>query len=622
MFNRHNIIVFFSFTFCVFAQGQKKIDSLLNIRATSNVDSIKLKAINKIASHYIYRDIKKAKAYAYEQQALSDKLNKIEFQIKASHHLAVIYNILSKHDSARFYIDKTIKLSKEANNLEQISISNHSLANLEISLGNLDKAEEINSKNLEFNKAINDSMAIALAYDLESSIFIQKEQYQLALKSVLNSLKILENLNKKIRIADAKNKIAIIENSLENFDSSIEYSLQALKIYEEFEDIEYQSQICNILGISYKFKKDYDKAKEYFNRSISISEPNDYLSILIVSKSHLIDIYMESKDYGAAKKLIDECKEIASSIGYDTMITYSNIRLAKYYSNIGLYIQTQELLNQLLMNDKLELESRANIYLTKSETFKLQNNFKEALSNYELYKKYQDSTLLRNNKSQINELRIIHKTEQKEAEIILKEEEIKTLNAKAENDKLSKILYGGGAIAGVLTSGLLFFGFRQRMKKNKIEREKQEEIYKQEIDFKKKELASQTLHLVQKNTFIQELKENLEKIKKSPELFKIEFRRLVMLLKKESAEDKDWEVFKSYFSEVHNNFDQKIKSIAGDITEKEIRLASFLRMNLTTKEIASMLNVLPDSVLKSKYRLKKKLALEKDMDLTQFLNSL
>ena len=56
-------------------------------------------------------------------------------------------------------------------------------------------------------------------------------------------------------------------------------------------------------------------------------------------------------------------------------------------------------------------------------------------------------------------------------------------------------------------------------------------------------------------------KENLEKIKKSPELFKIEFRRLVMLLKKESAEDKDWEVFKSYFSEVHNNFDQKIKSM-------------------------------------------------------------
>ena len=130
------------------------------------------------------------------------------------------------------------------------------------------------------------------------------------------------------------------------------------------------------------------------------------------------------------------------------------------------------------------------------------------------------------------------------------------------------------------------------------------------------------MHLVQKSTFIQELKENLEKIKKSPELFKVEFRRLVMLLKKESAEDKDWEVFKSYFSEVHNNFDKKIKSIAHDISEKEIRLASFLRMNLTTKEIASMLNVLPDSVLKSKYRLKKKLGLDKEQDLNEYLNTL
>ena len=58
-----------------------------------------------------------------------------------------------------------------------------------------------------------------------------------------------------------------------------------------------------------------------------------------------------------------------------------------------------------------------------------------------------------------------------------------------------------------------------------------------------------------------------------------------------TTEDKDWEVFKSYFSEVHNNFDHKLKAIYEDISEKEMRLASFLRMNLSTKEIASMLNV-------------------------------
>ena len=102
----------------------------------------------------------------------------------------------------------------------------------------------------------------------------------------------------------------------------------------------------------------------------------------------------------------------------------------------------------------------------------------------------------------------------------------------------------------------------------------------------------------------------------------MEFRRIVMLLKKENASDKDWEIFKSYFADVHNDFDQKLRTLNKDISEKEIRLAAFLRMNLTTKEIATTMNVLPDSILKSKYRLKKKLGLEKSVDLSNFLASL
>jgi DNA-binding NarL/FixJ family response regulator len=95
-----------------------------------------------------------------------------------------------------------------------------------------------------------------------------------------------------------------------------------------------------------------------------------------------------------------------------------------------------------------------------------------------------------------------------------------------------------------------------------------------------------------------------------------------MLLKRENASDKDWDVFKSYFSEVHDNFDKKLMSIYHDISEKELRLASFIKMKLSTKEIAAMLNVLPDSILKSKYRLKKKLNLDKETDLYQYLNTL
>lgn len=605
-----------------FCQNTQNIDSLLNIYSKSKIDSVRLKTINRITSYYLYRDITKAKSFANEQLELAKELEDMEGRIKASHQLSIIYTSLSNFDSAKYYIENTIKLSKATNNLEQQSISTHSLVILEISKGNLDEAEELNKKNLLFNEKIEDTFGIALSYDTESSIYTDKGHYLLAINSAIKSLDIFKSLKNKIRIADAQYKLAVIENSLGNYDSSIEYSTRALQIYDEYEDLEFQASILNILGISYKLKKDNNKAINYFNKSLEISQSEGYQSIVLVSLPHLIDIYLENEENEKAKKLIDDGLNTSDSIGSELITSSFNIRRAIYYKNTNNFEKALNILDSSLKSIGIDQDNLSRVYKIKSDIFKLQNNYKSAFENFELYKKLQDSTFNKEKISKINELRIINQTEQKEAEIAIQKEEIKTLNAQAKNDKLTKTLYGFGMFSFIAIAGLLYFGFKQRIKKNKIERENQEEIYKQEIAYKKKELASQTLHLVQKNTFIQELKENLERIKQSPELFKVEFRRLVLLLRKESAEDKDWEVFKSYFSEVHNNFDIKIKGLANDISEKEIRLASFLRMNLSTKEIASMLNVMPDSVTKSKYRLKKKLALGKEDDLTQFLNTL
>lgn len=275
----------------------------------------------------------------------------------------------------------------------------------------------------------------------------------------------------------------------------------------------------------------------------------------------------------------------------------------------------------LAQQNGLNVEAKENL-LKLAETHAVMGDFKTAYAYKAKHFTAHDSIFQKEKMEQLNELEVQCQTAMKETEIALQKEEITTLNQEVEISSLKKELYAGGMFTFLAVSGLLFFGFKQRIKKNRIAREKQEAIYKQEIAHKQKDLASQTLHLVQKKTFIQELMENLENIKNSPEKFKMEFRRIVMLLKKENAADKDWEVFKTYFAEVHNDFDQKLKTLYTDISEKEIRLAAFLRMNLTTKEIATTLNVLPDSILKSKYRLKKKLGLDKEQDLGSFLNRL
>jgi len=365
-------------------------------------------------------------------------------------------------------------------------------------------------------------------------------------------------------------------------------------------------------------------ALEKIPEAISILESEGDKNGALYGKSHLGYAFYLNGEYDKAINTLKA--SISEAIDVDNKILENMNRryLAETYLELG---NNDQALNETSMVYREEQErgiSDAYLNILKTHAKALSANNKNALAVeiYQIYITAKDSIFTTEKEKEIANMQEFYEAEKRETEIALQQEEIKTLNEKSRADNLQKGLYAGGMASALALFGLSIFGYRQRIKKNRIAREKQEEIYKKEIEHKQKELASQTLHLVQKNTFIQELKENLENLKNSPDKFKAEFRRIVMLLKKENASDKDWEVFKTYFADVHNDFDQKLKTIYADISEKEIRLAAFLRMNLTTKEIAATLNVLPDSILKSKYRLKKKLKLDKETDLSTFLNTL
>ncbi|WP_323788975.1 tetratricopeptide repeat protein [Psychroserpens sp.] len=403
-----------------------------------------------------------------------------------------------------------------------------------------------------------------------------------------------------------------------NYDDELaitNYEQAAKGFLEADDDRMYAASLVNLSIVANDIGK-HKLALDKLPKAIKVFEEKDPNSILY-AKTQLGHAHYLDKNIDKAIRIFKDCIEESVRVDNKILENLNRKHLAQAYLDTSKPELALNETNKVYKNEKLRGISDAYLSALKlhAEALTLNEKNTEAVAVYKDYITTKDSIFTKDKEKEIANMRELYEAEKREAQIELLEKDVSL-------SRTQKTLYGIGMFSFIAVAGLLYFGFTQRMKKNKIEREKQEAIFIQEIEFKKKELASQTLHLVQKSTFIQELKENLEKIKKSPELFKVEFRRLVMLLKKESAEDKDWEVFKSYFSEVHNNFDHKIKAIAEDITEKEIRLASFLRMNLSTKEIASMLNVLPDSVLKSKYRLKKKMQLDKDDDLTQFLNGL
>jgi tetratricopeptide (TPR) repeat protein len=491
------------------------------------------------------------------------------------------------------------------------------------------------------------------------------KDYRASEKSFRISISYLEKTEDTLELSHSLNNLGINQRMLGRLDSAMVYHMKSIKIREKFDaDPNILGQNYLSIGTVHALFFKYEKAKEYFQKAENIYLQNGNQRMLASSWNRIavlekqngnvltaISFYKNADslykhiNYPRGRSLI--VSNLGSAYGELDSLELSNnyfmeaLKLAKLSGqkqsellpmlNLGYISQrTKEYKKALnyyhpaleIAEETGKYRSQTKLYQNISETYAAMGDYQKAYDFRGRYMVAYDSIFNKDVRSQIDELEKKYETEKKEAALALQDEEIKTLNEKAKVDKLTKGLYGGGMVSALALFGLSVFGYRQRIKKNRIAREKQEEIYKKEIEHKQKELTSQTLHLVQKNTFIQELMENLENIKNSPEKFKTEFRRIVMLLKKENASDKDWEVFKTYFADVHNDFDQKLKTLYADISEKEIRLAAFLRMNLTTKEIAATLNVLPDSILKSKYRLKKKLGLDKEIDLTDFLNTL
>ncbi len=614
-------------TFCTMAhvgvtQNLLDIDSLLTLYPTQT-DTTQLRTINHIVNYYMYRDIEQAQSFAYLQLQRSDSLGDPTATALAHYQVAHSHYNLDQLDSARHHYVLSLELGKEVDNAIFISQAYRGLAILEFSQGNLDETDSINSLDLAHCTAQQDTMGMALARDFKGTINQNRGYYAIALTHVLEGLRLFELIGDSIRIADALNHLATLEYNFENFDQSIAYNQRALRIYEVYEDHYYQAQALNDIGVGYKSLGLFEEALDFFERSIHQAQVAQVSAIEAAALSNIGGVHLKLDDPVKAIEFLRQSIQMSESINAQRRIAIARNQLAEVYLALNNPQQALSLSRQVI--DYAEATTSLSIHSLAlkhgSRALEMLGQTASALELFREYKTLSDTILNKEKVKTIEELRVIHETEQNEAALALQDEEIRSLNAQARADQQTKRLYGGGMVAFFAISGLMFFGFRQRMKKNRIEREKREALYHKELEHKKKELASQTLHLVQKNVFIQELKDNLEQMRESPEKFKVEFRRIVTLLKKENASDKNWEIFKSFFVDVHNDFDKKLREM-GDISESEMRLAAFLRMNLTTKEIAALLNVLPDSILKSKYRLKKKLGLAKDTDLVPFLNGL
>ena len=140
------------------------------------------------------------------------------------------------------------------------------------------------------------------------------------------------------------------------------------------------------------------------------------------------------------------------------------------------------------------------------------------------------------------------------------------------------------------------------------------EKLQQDIENKNRELAISTMSLIKKNEFLNDIKDEL---KSTPEQKNL--KSVIKIIDKNLNNTDDWKFFEEAFNNADKDFLKKIKSKHPDLTPNDLKLCAYLRLNLSSKEIAPLLNISSKSVEVKRYRLRKKMDLPHEASLTNYI---
>ncbi len=172
----------------------------------------------------------------------------------------------------------------------------------------------------------------------------------------------------------------------------------------------------------------------------------------------------------------------------------------------------------------------------------------------------------------------------------------------------------------------LFREKEKRLKTQALESEKEviklrNEKLRAEMMQKDKELANATMQMIQKGKTLQSIKTKLLSLKNESkdDLTKNQIQSLIRKINKEIDTEGQWEVFEHHFESVHEEFLKRIKADFPDLSPRELKLCAYLRLNISSKEIATLMNISTRGVEISRYRLRRKLKLGRQTNLSDFI---
>lgn len=215
-------------------------------------------------------------------------------------------------------------------------------------------------------------------------------------------------------------------------------------------------------------------------------------------------------------------------------------------------------------------------------------------------------------------------------EVAEKDRKLELISKEKEVSRLTNILLVSLVVLLLIVFTVVYFSFKRINKRDRellrtkedlfvaLETQKRmkEQQLEYDLEFRESQLSAITLQMIQKNELLEEIKTMAKQNQMIPE------KLLVQMINRHFTQDHNWNDFDRYFESVNKNFYNKLKLKYPDISANDMKICALIKLNLSIKEMASILNISPDSVKTARYRLRKKLQLSTEDNLTEFILSI
>jgi len=404
--------------------------------------------------------------------------------------------------------------------------------------------------------------------------------YNEALTYFLKSLESLQNTNDSLNIAQAFANIGMVYIELNELDLSSQYLDKALNIYLKTGiDIKAAWVYADLARID-QIHGDHNSAVE--NLSVSLK------------------IILNQSDYAGPKSEI--LSMVYNRFGESYLKLHENKKAEQYFKmayKIG------------ILNGQASTITNAAKGI--SDFWDKQGNSDSALHYYRIYKAYSDSV---SNEDNIRKL-AYQDARFKYGQQLIAEKQKREQEAEKQDRNMLLLVFIIVLLVMLLVVSVLFL----KLGRNKVKRiELEQQTLKKELELRNKELATHVIYQVKNNEFILNVS---KKLKNALSIIIPENRPLINEVIKEIEFDSSqdaWKEFEVRFQRVHSGFNRKLATDFPDLSANDLRLSSFLRLNLNTKDIAAITYQSTNSIDVARSRLRQKLGLDKDESLVTFLS--